>query len=105
MKYIDYIRDQLSNIGAQLFAMISCCVFLRGANAEAQMITIMLLIWLIIWLIHFNFVFFQRRNYLREIQSLVEKLDKKYLIGEIMKYPSRADDRVYYSIIKAADKS
>lgn len=53
---------------------------------------------------HDVFLFFQKKQ-LEKLLRLTDELDEKYLIAELMKLPTRADDRIYYQILKAAEKS
>ena len=45
------------------------------------------------------------RKFLDALLSLSESLRETYLIGEIMQAPTRADDQVYYQILKRAGRS
>lgn len=46
-----------------------------------------------------------RKHQLDALLSLSESLRETYLIGEIMQAPTRADDQVYYQILKRAGRS
>ncbi len=37
--------------------------------------------------------------------SMAEQLEERYIIPEVIKIPERADDQVFYQLLKMAEKS
>jgi signal transduction histidine kinase len=46
-----------------------------------------------------------RKRYFSELLLQLERLDKKYLISEVMEHPILTEDKIYYGLLKAANKS
>ena len=46
-----------------------------------------------------------RRKQMDTLLESVNQLEEKYLIAEVTGLPERADDRVFYQVMKAAEKS
>ena len=44
-------------------------------------------------------------KYLDKLLDMTEKLDERYLLPEIMQKPERADEQVFYQIMKMSEKS
>ena len=42
---------------------------------------------------------------MEKLLNLAEQLEERYLLSEVMEKPERADDRVYYQLLKLAGKS
>lgn len=51
------------------------------------------------------FFYYSRKKYLDKLLDMAEKLDERYLLPEIMQEPERADDQVFYQIMKMSQKS
>ena len=62
-------------------------------------------VWVLVLLIYIVKSGSIRKKYLDRLLSMVEQLEERYLIAELMKEPERADDQVFYQILKMAEKS
>jgi signal transduction histidine kinase len=51
------------------------------------------------------FAYQKRKKEMDKLLQLQKQLREQYLIPELMKVPKRADDQVFYSLLKAAEKS
>lgn len=105
MRYKEYLKDQLPAIITHVLSMLFCVVFLSAIDIQASIILILLLIWFLIAAsyIHIRFVF--RKRYFAELLLQLERLDKKYLISEVIELPILTEDKIYYRLLKAANKS
>lgn len=84
-------------------AALACFLALNGNNRDS--ILLILLTWAGVaggWMVR---SYLLRKHQLDALLSLSESLRETYLIGEIMQAPTRADDQVYYQILKRASRS
>ena len=84
-------------------AALACFLALNGNNRDS--ILLILLTWSGVaggWMVR---SYLLRKHQLDALLSLSESLRETYLIGEIMQAPTRADDQVYYQILKRAGRS
>lgn len=84
-------------------AALACFLALNGNNRDS--ILLILLTWAGVaggWMVR---SYLLRKHQLDALLSLSESLRETYLIGEIMQAPTRADDQVYYQILKRAGRS
>ena len=51
------------------------------------------------------FSYFHRKHQLESLLRLTENLEERYLISEIMPVPDRADDLIFYKILRLSNKS
>ena len=51
------------------------------------------------------FAYQKRKKEMVKLLRFQEQLREQYLIPELMKIPKRADDQVFYFLLKAAEKS
>ena len=49
--------------------------------------------------------YIKKNRYIKNISSIIEHLDEKYLISEVMEKPKRQENIAYYKILKKATKS
>ena len=63
------------------------------------------IVWLIVITTYLSVVYYVRRRYLNQLLDMAEQLEERYLIPEIMTIPEKADEQVFYQIMKMAEKS
>lgn len=85
--------------------MLFCVVFLLSVGIQVSIIFILLAVDFIIATIYIHIRFFFRKRYFTGLLLQLDMLDKKYLISEVMEPPVRAEDKIYYRLLKAANKS
>lgn len=49
--------------------------------------------------------YLQRRSYFREVEKILEQMDQRYLLGELLPDSFRLEDRLYREIIRRSNKS
>ena len=80
-------------------------VFLWVNRNRLDSIFLVLAIWLLILAAWLWKSYRDRKAILDKLLRIAEQLDERYLIAEVMDKPERADDQVYYQILKMAGKS
>lgn len=105
MKYKEYLKDQIPCIVTHILSMLGCGVFLSAVNLQMGIIFILLVVWFLIAAIYIHLHYFFRKRYFSELLVQLERLDKKYLISEVMDSPVLTEDKIYTRILKAANKS
>jgi signal transduction histidine kinase len=105
MRYKEYLKDQLPAIVTHILSMIFCLVFLSAVNVQPSILLLLLIFWILIVAIYIHIRFFFRKRYFSELLLQLERLDKKYLISEVMEHPILTEDKIYYRLLKAANRS
>lgn len=105
MRYKEYLKDQLPAIVTHILSMLFCVIFLTAIDMQASIILILLVFWILIAASYIHIRFFLRKRYFAELLLQLERLDKKYLISEVMAHPILTEDKIYYHLLKAANKS
>ena len=49
--------------------------------------------------------YYSRKKYLNRLLDMAEQLEERYLLPEVMEVPERADDQVFYQLMKMTEKS
>ena len=105
MSFKRYLKNMLPIILMNLFCILILSLFLIYIGNSIDTIVIIIISWLFILISYISISFYKRKIYLDKLLSMIEQLDEKYLIAELMKNPERADDRVFYKILKTTEKS
>lgn len=105
MRLGDYFKDRLKSILFNFIALISLSAFLFSVGNTLDTMFTIIIVWILIYAVFFVYEYRRRKVYLDNILKTAEKLDKKYLISEIIEVPPFIDAVPYYALIKKAGKS
>lgn len=85
--------------------MLSLSLFLALTGSSRDTVLLILLCWLLLLICTTAAACRQRKKELDALLQMALRLDRRCLIPEVMKPPSLAEDQVYYSLLKLAEKS
>ena len=100
-----YLKNQLPVILINLLGMLALALFLIASGNSIQTVLFILVVWLIVLFSCLLFFYFSRKKYLDKLLDMTEQLEERYLLPEVMGIPERADDQVFYQLMKMAEKS
>ena len=100
-----YLKNQLPVILINLLGMLALALFLIASGNGIQTVLFILVVWLIVLASCLLLFYFYRKKYLNKLLDMTEQLKERYLLPEIMQEPERADEQVFYQIMKMAEKS
>lgn len=100
-----YWKQQFPLLFLHFLCMIALAIFLRVNGNGFDSILLILAGWILILAGYLWKSCRDRKSQLDELLTLAGQLEERYLIAEVMEKPERADDQVYYQILKMADKS
>lgn len=100
-----YLKGQLPLFCLHIICMAALALFLFANKISTDSIILIMLVWFSILILYLMKTYFSRKTQMEKLLKLVEMLDERYLISEIMEKPTRADDQIYYQILKMANKS
>ena len=105
MKLSEYIKDKINYILALFIYLIIISTYLKAINLTYSTIFIVLFITLTFFVLAFLISYYKTSKYLKNIETIMDKLPEKYLITEIWQKPRGAEKLAYYKILKRANKS
>lgn len=100
-----YLKNQLPVILINLLGMIALALFLIASDNPVQTVLFILTVWSIVLVLCLLSFYFSRKKYLNKLLDMTEQLEERYLLPEIMHVPEKADEQVFYQIMKMAEKS
>ena len=100
-----YLKNQMPAILVNLMGMLALALFLFANGNQFQTVLFIFTVWFIILTTYLSVVYYVRKRYLNQLLDMAEQLEERYLIPEIMTIPKKADEQVFYQIMKMAEKS
>lgn len=100
-----YWKQQIPCLLLHICCMVGLAVFLRIGGNSPDTIALILLVWAGLLAVYFVKSYHDRKAQLDRLLELAERLEERYLLAEVMEKPERADDQVYYRLLKLAGKS
>ena len=100
-----YLKNQLPVLLINLLGMLALALFLIASGNNIQTVLFILVVWLIVLASCLLFFYFSRKKYLNKLLDMTEQLEERYLLPEIMQEPEKADEQVFYQIMKMSEKS
>jgi signal transduction histidine kinase len=101
----DYLRERLKAILLNLIALITLSTFLFSVGNTVDTLITVAVAWVLVYVAFLIYEYRRRKVYYEDILKTAEKLDKKYLMGEIVDKPPFLDAVPYYELIKKAGRS
>lgn len=105
MSQKQYLKNQIPAVFANLMGMLALALFLLANGNSMHTVLFIFIVWLIILISYLSVTYYMRKKYMNMLLDMTEQLQERYLIPEIMTIPDRADDRVFYQIMKITEKS
>lgn len=105
MKLIDYFKDKAMHIFIFLTAYSLILIFLLCFKIRLLLILYISIILFASFFIGIIYEYFKKIIYYRNVEKTLEKLDKKYLITEIIKEPNFIEGKMLVDFLYDIDKS
>lgn len=84
MKMIDYIKDKVLFLSVNLMFFILISLFMGFAKAAPVIIFLLFCIWFFPLITYMLLEYIKYRKYFNNIETILENLDKKYLLPEVI---------------------
>ena len=100
MRFTDYLKDKILIILLNISALFFLDIFLVLVNNSLNTIVIISSVWIIVLTLYIFIEYYRRNKFFKKINNTLNKLDKKYLISELMEDSYRLEDKKYKNIIR-----
>lgn len=104
MKIKGYIYSKLPFLIMNLIIYAFVLILMVIAGVPLVVLISMFIIWFSPITIYFIIECFQKKRFYDEILSVLDNLDKKYLIAEVIKKPSFFEGKVIYDILQQSNR-
>ncbi len=100
-----YLKNIIPAIFIHLLGLSALALFLLAGGNTVPAILFISAVWLLVLAFYFTAAYCLRKRYMNKLLHMAEQLEERYLIPEIMLLPDQADDRIFYQLLKMAEKS
>ena len=105
MKFREFIKDKILAISMQIFILLTIEIFLL-IYPVGQFIKIYIpLVIIIAYIIQITVEYIIKKNYYENIIEIIDELEEKYLITELIKTPSFEEGKILKKILGQVNKS
>ena len=99
MNLQDYLKSKIGTIFLNIIGLIVLSIFLLSIGNKFKAVMIIAFSWIIVLLIYFVIAYRKRKEYFELIEKSVSKIDKKYLISEVLEVPPFIEAEPYYYLL------
>lgn len=105
MKLSDYLKDQIINLTISFFVTVLITMILKIFNSPSFLIIYIPLLLCCAFVMMISYDFLRKKKYYNEFLGILDKLDEKYLIAELIKKPHFLEGKILVESIYEIDKS
>lgn len=100
-----YVKNHLPLIALNLLGALALSLFLLATGNAIQTVLFILITWMLVLILCLTICYLSRKKRLDKLLEMAGQLKERYLIPEVMQKPDRAEEQVFYQILKMSEKS
>lgn len=105
MKFSRYVKDKINyTLGFIVYCMI-IIAYTGAMQIDKDVSIVIITISLIFFVTGVIINYWKKNKYIKNIEKIMDGLDEKYLISEVIDKPKREENLAYYKLLKRANKS
>ncbi len=104
MRFADYIGERVLLLLLHIFCAIGLILFLYIMELPSSSIMVIILFWIFILTVYLASHYIQAKRKYNDILQIMNVLDQKYLISEMLKKPTNQIELIYYNMLSDAAK-
>lgn len=105
MKFTKYIKDKINYILGFIVYSIIILAYANAIAVDRNFIIVITIISFVFCEVGLLVSYWRKNRYIKNIEKIMDSLEEKYLISEIIKKPRGQENLAYYNILKRANKS
>ncbi len=105
MKFTKYIKDKINYILGFIVYSIIIIAYANALEVDRNFIIVITIISFVFCLVGLLVSYWRKNRYIKNIANIMDTLEEKYLISEIIKKPREQENLAYYKLLKRANKS
>jgi signal transduction histidine kinase len=105
MKIKDYFFSKAPYIIMNLIVYLLILVLMSIASMPPLILFIIFLIWFLPLIIYMIMDFISKKRFYDDITGIIDKIDKKYLLPEVVKRPNYYEGKVIYDVLSECNRN
>lgn len=100
-----YVKNHLPLILLNLLGSLALSLFLLATGNAIQTVLFIFITWMLVLILCLTICYLSRKKRLDKLLEMAGQLKERYLIPEVMQEPDRAEEQVFYQLLKMSEKS
>lgn len=105
MSILEYIKERKAIIIINIFLFILVAITLIVANRNIWLTVLIFSTWILPLIANILVEYFKQNKFYNDMISISEKLDKKYLLPEVIEEPDFLEGKIVYDVLKETNKN
>ncbi len=105
MRLGKYLIDKLPFLILNIIIFTFCAIIMTISNLTIQVVIVLALIWFVPIFIFIIIDFISKRKFYNELIQISNKLDKKYLLPEVIKKPRSYEGQILYDVLEESNRA
>lgn len=105
MNFAKYAKDKINDILGFIVYCLLLVAYLKAMKVNSNVILVVISASCIFFGVGFLVSFWKKCAYFKNINQMMDALEEKYLISEVMEKPRREENLAHFRILKRANKS
>lgn len=105
MNILEYIKDRKVRIIINIFLFIIVAITLIVAGINNWFVVLIFSTWILPLFINIFAEYFKQNSFYKNMISVLENLDKKYLLSEVIEEPEFLEGKIVYDVLKETNKN
>ena len=105
MRFSKYLKDKINYILGFIVYCIIIISYLNAMQIDKNVVIVIITISFMFFVVGFLVNYWRKNTYIKSIEKIMDGLQEKYLISEVMEKPKREENLAHYRILKKANKS
>lgn len=105
MRLRDYLNDKILELSLEIINIIFIFLLLMAFNTNLYLISIIIFVTIIVFILKLIYDYQRRTIFYKETNKIMNNLDQKYLITEIINSGSFLDSKIFIEYLYEIDKS
>ena len=100
-----FLKNRLPIILLNLLGALALSLFLLATGNAIQTVLFIFITWMLVLILCLTICYLSRKKRLDKLLEMAGQLKERYLIPEVMQEPDRAEEQVFYQLLKMSEKS
>ncbi|MFD3156979.1 sensor histidine kinase [Haloimpatiens sp. FM7330] len=104
MNIKEYLKERFLFLFINFIIFFIVVLVFTAVNIESIVMFYMFIIWFLPLISYITIEFIKHKKFYNNIDSVLHKLDKKYLLPEVMEEPDSLEERFFYEVLRECNK-
>lgn len=105
MNLFSFLRDKILLFLLHFASMMALGIFLLATGYQRGACLLIVICWLLVLIVWTIYEYRKRKQYFSKMKAVLAQIDQRFLLGELMPFSERLEDRIYREMIRKSNRS